>query len=113
MHATYRPDNPVTPYLPYYRRLLVRTAAIWLVLRVVLEASAARLEPVLDLGPQRPLHPLAALGLIGFVLAIDAVNARAMREAVFRANAGVSTRRVMLLTASVLLGLEAAFRVVT
>lgn len=113
MHATHRPDNPVILYLPYYRRLLVRTAVIWLVLRLFLEAGARHMEVVLDMGSQRPLHPLAALGLVGFVLALDAVNARAMRETVFRANAGVSTRQVMLLTGSVLLGLEAAFRVVT
>lgn len=113
MHATDRADNPVIPYLPYYRRLLVRTAVIWLVLRLFLEGGARHMEVALDMGIQRPLHPLAALGLVGFVLAIDAMNARAMREAVFRANAGVSTRRVLLLTASVLLVLEVVFRVVT
>ena len=86
--------TPVAPYLPFYRRLVVRTALAWIVLRLFLEGARQHLEqdPAVRTGAAE-LHPLGALLLIGLVLAMDAVNARALRESVFRRNAGIPTTR--------------------
>ena len=103
MQATHRSHDAVIVYLPFYRRLLVRTGAVWCVIRLVLEAGSREVEGA-------GLHPLPALGLIGLVLVIDLVNARAMRESVFRANAGVSTASALLPAGLLLVCLELVFR---
>jgi len=108
------PHAPATWYLPFYRRLLLRTTAVWAVLRLLLAFFHALWQA--ETGDRTlsgtRLHPAAALGLIGFVLAIDMIHARAMREPVFRANAGISNWAVLLPVAVLLGCLELALRAV-
>ena len=105
--------TPVAPYLPFYRRLVLRTSIAWLVLRVFVEGARLELErdPVMRTGAA-DLHPLGALLLIGLVLAMDAINARALRESLFRRNAGIRTTRVLLVAGAPLVLLELLFRAV-
>jgi len=106
------PHAPAILYLPFYRRLLLRTTAVWAALRLVLAYFHA--QWLAETGERTlqgtGLHPAAALGLIGFVLAIDMIHARAMRESVFRANAGISNCSVLLPVAVLLVSLELALR---
>ncbi|NJD10354.1 MAG: hypothetical protein FIB01_07875 [Gemmatimonadetes bacterium] len=105
--AAWPPGSPGVPhflYRPLVRRVLVRSTLAWLVLRAVLEGLAHQLH-------EPELRPVAALVLIGCVLAIEQLHARAMRELVFRANAGIGTAVLLGPLAVLLLGLEALFRV--
>lgn len=103
--------TPAAFYLPYYRRLVLRTAVAWLVLRALLEGARQYLEQDAAVRTgAADLHPLAALLLIALVVAMDAINARALRESVFRRNAGIQTTRVYVVAAVPLLLLEILFR---
>lgn len=89
-------------YPPYARRLVLRVAALWLLLHLVLFGFAGLiLEPA--------AITLLLAGIVAFLVDLDA---RGAREHVFHLNLGTSRRLVAGLAFGVTCALEIALRVV-